>query len=209
MTMVGDMLNQALKAKVDGICSELSRFLVQPGEVMPSMNRQVLGQSRGDGPPSAPAVSLFAPPSSDATDSWWPADLGMPSSTGAQDHSRYAYFPAVRRLAIERHGHVTVYDTLEHQISGVSQQQSAGASLTLTSQWGVVQLASLPVVSVQGMPEAQTSAAQIHEPEWAAPAAPSPEDVITQIERLAALKHQGILSEEELASLKAELLKRL
>ena len=42
----------------------------------------------------------------------------MPSSTGAQNKIRYAYFPATRRLAIEIKGHVTIYDTLDHQISG-------------------------------------------------------------------------------------------
>ena len=78
----------------------------------------------------------------------------MPSSTGAQNHIRYAYFPAPRRLAIEIKGHVTIYDTLDHQISGVSQQQSAGASLTLTSQFGVVPLVILPVVSIDGVPSA-------------------------------------------------------
>jgi hypothetical protein len=40
-----------------------------------------------------------------------------------------------------------------------------------------------------------------------APAAPSPEeDVITQLERLGALKAQGLLTEEEFAAQKAKLL---
>jgi hypothetical protein len=43
---------------------------------------------------------------------------------------------------------VTVYDTLDHQIGGVSQQQGSGGSLTFTSQYGTVSVSSLPIVSV-------------------------------------------------------------
>ena len=209
MTMVSDLFNHVLKAQVDGICTELSRLLAQQVDVLQPVSHQAPSQSQGGGAPSAPEVSLFAPPTSNTTGPWWPAALGRPSSTGAQDHIRYAYFPAARRLAIDSHGHVTVYDTLEHQISGVSQQQSAGASLTFTSQLGVVQLASLPVVSVDGVPAAQTRTAQTQAPAQPVPAESSPEDVITTIERLAALKNQGVLSEEEFAATKAALLKRL
>ena len=42
---------------------------------------------------------------------------------------------------------MTVYDTLDHQIGGVSQQQSGDASFTFVSQRGLVRLADLPVVS--------------------------------------------------------------
>jgi hypothetical protein len=133
----------------------------------------------------------------------------MPSSTGAQNNIRYAFFPAPRRLVIDINGHVTVYDTLDHQISGVSQQQSAGASLTFTSQCGVVPLGSLPVVSVDGVPQVEPRVAQKHESELSVPAEQAQEDIIAKIERLAELKNKGILSEEEFASTKAELLKRL
>lgn len=212
MTMVGDMFNHGLKAKVDGVCSELARFLAQQPGVLQSMHRQ--SPSHGERQPAAPAVSLFIPDASTATGHWWPAELGMPSSTGSQNHIQYAYFPAPRRLAMAINGQVTVYDTLDHQISGVSQQQSAGASLTFSSQYGVVQLASLPVVSVDGSAPEETRAAPQPERAPSAPAEPSQagqvqEDILTTIERLAALQHKGILSEAEFASAKAELLKRL
>src|SRR4029077_18313099 len=84
-------------------------------------------------------------------DQWWPAELGFPNGTGAQNQVRYAYFNQKHRLAVELHGHVTVYDTLDHQISGVSQQQGHGGSLTLTSQHGTVRISALPVVSVDGL----------------------------------------------------------
>src|ERR1700757_766177 len=73
--------------------------------------------------------------------SWWA------SSTGAQNGVRYAYFAPAQRLAIEISGKVTVYDTLDHQIGGFSQQQSHGGSLTFSSQYGLVDVATLPVVS--------------------------------------------------------------
>lgn len=48
---------------------------------------------------------------------------------------------------------------------------------------------------------------QVEYVEVAAPAAPAPEeDVITQLERLGALKAQGILTDEEFAAQKAKLL---
>lgn len=212
MTMVGDMFNQALKAKVDGVCSELAQLLAQQPDVLPSMSSQLPKQAGRQ--PSGPEVSLFVPAASGTTSHWWPAALGMPSSSGAQHNLQYAYFPASRRLAIAINGRVTVYDTREHQISGVSQQQGAGASLTFSSQCGVVELASLPIVSIDGIPQEEMPAAPEQGAALSAPVEPSQakpvqEDIITTIERLAALQQKGILSEAEFASTKAELLKRL
>jgi hypothetical protein len=42
--------------------------------------------------------------------------------------------------------------SLDHEISGVSQQQGSGGSLTFTSQYGTVSVSSLPIVSVDGAP---------------------------------------------------------
>jgi hypothetical protein len=80
------------------------------------------------------------PPASD----WWPEGLSNPGSSGAQNGMRYAFFPEQRRLAIERDGKVTQYDTGDHRIQGVSQQQSgAGGDPAFTSQNGDVDLKSL------------------------------------------------------------------
>ena len=104
---------------------------------------------------------------------------------------------------------MTVYDTLDHQISGVSQQQGRGGSLTLTSQRGTVSVSTLPVVSVDG--------AQVKTPEPRMAPASEPyrpdsaqeTDLFAKIERLAELHKKGILSSEEFAAKKAELLSRL
>jgi Short C-terminal domain len=217
MTMVGDMFNHGLKAKVDGLCSELSQILAtQPFVPFPAgfhaqSQRQGGGQQEGSPDFSETAsVSLFVPETSGrASGQWWPAELGFANGTGAQNQVRYAYFNQTHRLAVELNGQVTVYDTLDHQIGGVSQQQGGGGSLTLTSQHGTVGVATLPVVSADGV---QTKASE----SWVAPASEPgrPDsnqemDIFVKIERLAELHKKGILSAEEFAAKKAELLARL
>jgi len=108
---------------------------------------------------------------------------------------------------------VTVYDSLDHQIGGVSQQQGSGGSLTFTSQYGTVSVSKLPVVSVDGVPS------NAPDPRLAPAPAPNPAphraetaqetDIFAKIERLADLQQKGILSPEEFAAKKAELLSRL
>jgi hypothetical protein len=56
---------------------------------------------------------------------------------------RYAFFPDARRLLIEQDGKLTTYDSGDHRISSVSQQDSQGASLAFTSQNGSVKLEQL------------------------------------------------------------------
>src|SRR5258708_39088999 len=85
-------------------------------------------------------------------------------------------------LAVELNGHVTVYDTLDHQISGVSQQQGRGGSLTLASEHGTVIVSTLPVVSADGgptkAPEPQAApASEPYRPESA-----QETDLLTKIE---------------------------
>ena len=156
--------------------------------------------------------SLFVPPPAGSSGHWWPADLGRPTSTGAQNDVRYAYFAQTRRLAIEVNGRVTVYDTLDHQISGFSQQQSSGGSLTFSSQHGLVDVASLPVLSVDGVPRhvpVPTTSSPVPQNSVGAPSVGGEADVFATIEKLAELRDKGILSEEEFATKKAELLARL
>ena len=143
---------------------------------------------------------------------WWPADLGVPSSLGAQNEVRYAYFPATRRLAIDINGKVTVYDTQDHQISGFSQQQPGSGSLSFSSQLGGVDVSRLPAVS--GVNGTKTSPEPMHKAAAEQQAATSKssgrhEDILTAIERLAELHARGILTEAEFSVKKAELLGRL
>lgn len=74
---------------------------------------------------------------------WWPDDLGQPSSSGSQNGVRYAFFPEKQRLAIERNGKMELYDSGDHKISGILQQQGSGQSLTFSSQNGDVNINEL------------------------------------------------------------------
>ncbi|MDO9713473.1 hypothetical protein [Paracraurococcus lichenis] len=77
---------------------------------------------------------------------WWPEELGQPASSGGQNETRYAFFPDHRRLAVLQEGAVMLYETGDHQITGVSQQQGFGQSLIFTSQKGEVRLGELKKV---------------------------------------------------------------
>lgn len=131
MTMVGDMFNYQLKSKVDGICGELSSAIVE-------QNLQVVPPP----PPQKPGM-----PSQNSWGQWWPTELGAPNTSGSQNQYRYAYFANMHRLAISDGMNVTIYDTLDHNIGGVSQQQGGVAGVGFTSQYGNVDLRTLPLVS--------------------------------------------------------------
>ena len=215
MTMVGDMFNHGLKAKVDGLCSELSQMLAtQPFVPFPGgiqSQRQGGGQQEGGHDVvTTSSVSLFVTePSGLAAGQWWPEELGFPNGTGAQNAVRYAYFNQKHRLAVELNGKVTIYDTGDHLISGVSQQQGHVGSLTLISQHGTIDVASLPVVAADGARSKAAEAPMAIAREPDRDDSPQEIDLFAKIERLSELHKKGILSPEEFAAKKTELLARL
>ncbi len=216
MTMVGNMFDNALKARVDALCNELTQLLASTA-VFPA-------------PGSQAQVGFGA-------NNWWPGDLGVPSSTGGQNDVRYAFFPGTRRLAIQFGGVTKVFDTGEHQIGGVQQQQGTGySSVSFTSQFGTFGVSSLhelgahqtahtPPAGPQHQVQSQSGPAPQFFPETpagqpaqpvaapAAPPAPGTSDdsqaIVAAIESLAGLHQRGILSDQEFATKKAELLARL
>jgi hypothetical protein len=231
MIMLGDMFNNYLKNSVGGLCEELSNLvinqpsLIQSGSFQ-SQNQGTQQQSNFGGNSSITsgqqqnssgplgAVSLFVPPPAGSSGNWWPAGLQFPNSTGAQNNVRYAYFAGIRRLAIEANGHVTLYDTLDHQIGGFSQQQSVGGSITFTSQYGLVDVNTLPIISIDNEPvqppaQPHTPARNIQPGPVATQMANQEADIFGAIEKLAQLKDKGILTDEEFSAKKAELLARL
>jgi hypothetical protein len=225
MTMVGDMFNNGLKATVAGLCAELS---------------YALGGGTAIFTPVAQAMSGgFGGHFGGFGQSSWPAELGQPSSSGGQNNMRYAVFPDSRRLAIDMNGQVEIFDTLDHWISGVSQQQSGDQSLSFSSQYGNVRVSDLPRVppaAPQSAPQTAPQPAPLPAeaepvfvpqvdvpfdmpqgsfvsaplPPQAAPTAPlAAEAVLGLIRQLAELRESGILTEDEFTSKKAELLSRL
>lgn len=230
MTMVGDMFDNALKARVDALCGELAQLLTTT-TVFPASATS----------PAAGFTSAY----------WWPADLGVPSATGAQNNARYAIFPTTRRLAIQINGITKIFDTGEHHIGGVQQQQGGGyGSVSFTSQLGTFAVSNLPELGAQELAETPAAAPapqyqgqyqsgpppqsapssragapqyqgqyQSSTPPQSAPPTPAPEPIpgasgdaatiVAAIESLAGLHQRGILSDEEFAAKKAELLGRL
>jgi Short C-terminal domain len=223
MTMVGgNMFDNALKARVDALCNELAQLLA--------------------------TTSVF-PPSMFTSANWWPANLGVPSAAGGQNNVRYAIFPSTRRLAINVNGVTKVFDTGEHRIGGVQQQQQGGGygSVSFTSQFGTFGVSSLTELGAQRVaetpaaapaPQYQSGPPSQFAPQTQAPApqyqsqyqsdpasqftpqtqAPEPASgasgddptaIVAAIESLAGLHQRGVLSDEEFAAKKAELLGRL
>lgn len=221
MVMVGDMFNNGLKHRVDMLCNELAGLLRE--QPAPGGGGIYQSQSQNGG-----GVSLFVAGTA-AGGQWWPNELGAAASTGAQNDMRYAFFPQARRLAIQHGGATRIYDTGDNALSGFSQQQGGDQSLTFTSQYGLVRVADLPLVSPHDVapvsppqepvrtfsPEPQPSAPAFSTPQAVA-AAPAPpaaplaaDDILKTIERLADLKQKGVLTEQEFAAKKADLLARL
>ncbi len=203
MTMVGgNMFDNALKARVDALCIELAQLLA--------------------------TASVF-PPSMFPSANWWPADLGVPSAAGGQNNVRYAIFPSTRRLAIQINSVTKVFDTGQHRIGGVQQQQQSGGygSVSFTSQFGTFDVSSLAELDTQPAAEAPAAgpapqsqsqyqpgpapqfAPETQAPEPASGASGDPGAIVAAIESLASLHERGILSDEEFAAKKTELLGRL
>ncbi len=208
MTMIGDMFNHGLQATVSGLASELSSLLASTQVYVPARPPAVSG----------PADTLHQANRND----WWPGGLGRPSSSGGQNGSRYAVFPAARRLAVQSgDGPVHLYDTLDHLIGGVQQQQGGlPGTLSFSSQYGTFTVDSLPLENpLHPLPQQQPAAQQDPGPDpsmstpESAPTAGAdgtdPEAILAMIERLSDLHQRGVLSDAEFSAKKAELLARL
>lgn len=215
MMMLSDMFNHGLKSRVDALCQDISGILAHQPGLLQTGSYQSQSQSGGgqqcqaSGAPMGQS-SLFVP---DPEDNWWPTDLGAPSATGNQNNVRYAYFANLRRLAVKTGRQVWVYDTRDHQIGGFSQQQGSGSSITFSSQFGTVDLSSLPVVSRDGQP-VQSASPLPDSPHTPSPGSSSGNppiggDVFAVLERLGELRDKGIVSDDEFNKKKADLLSRL
>ncbi|MFK8111588.1 MAG: SHOCT domain-containing protein [Rubripirellula sp.] len=233
MTMVSDLFNNQLKYRVDSVCNDIANELAANQLIPFSGSFQSQSQNGSSAQAQAAGVigsnnSLFGP---DPATNWWPNELGAPSAIGSQNNVRYAYFPINHRLAVTTGGEAWVYDTMDHQIGGFSQQQGTGGSITFTSQFGTVSLSSLPLVSRGGVPQTPTAASPAPPSLVVAPEPPNqspapvptppsesmepthnsstPEDVIDTLNRLGGLMEKGYITAEEFDSKKSELLGRL
>ncbi|MET0256993.1 MAG: SHOCT domain-containing protein [Methylobacterium sp.] len=220
MVMVGRMNDHGLKARVTALCEDMSAALPE------------LAPRRSQG-------SAMSRSSSGSSGDWWPEGLGRASSVGAQNATRYAWFPDSRRLAVETDGRVALYDTGDHVITGASQQQSGTSSFRFSGPHGVISLDDLTPVG-QAQSQSQTGEPARAEPISSQPASSEPRrafasrhddtrspvpsteparppaatahpqtDVLSTLERLAELHRKGILTDAEFSGKKTELLARL
>lgn len=183
MTMVGRMFDDGLRARVAALCGELAATLPAEGFASHSSSGRPVGAGE-----------------------WWPGGLGRPSSTGSQNGMRYAYFPESRRLAIEEGSGVVVYDTGDHEISGVSQSNGL---LRFSGAAGPVALDRLSRIEAEAAdPQPATESAPAT-PDPAPAKRSDPDDILATIERLADLHARGVLTSQEFRDKKTELLARL
>ena len=118
----------ATKSKLDALCTDIAAHLKESPP------------AGGAGRWEAEGISYR---SMYGSADWWPSGLGGPGAVGAQNDMRYAVFPESRRLVLDDHGAISIYDTGNHQISGVAQAQSSDQTLSFTSQDGLVRVANL------------------------------------------------------------------
>lgn len=236
MTMISDMSNSSLKMVIDNLCVELANLIKddyfnpikwgEPSSPQGSGQQQQQSQVNIDNSEAVKAQPFNYVP-------WWPIELGSPTISGSQNGLLYAYFAHKQRLVLEKQGEIAVYNTLHHQISGVSQQQnSSGQLLTFTSPDGTFAVADLPLISAftRQVHEQSVKKSNQHTDiiakaekikEMLPRAAPRIEpltkpvdesqqpDIFSTIKKLAELKDQGIISESEFEAKKTELLSRL
>jgi hypothetical protein len=126
MVSIGDMFNNALKARVQLLAEAIASEYRQAGGGFTPMPPMQMSQ-------------------------WWAAaNLGTPSQAGEQNDSRYAYFQSKDRLVIERGGQLMIYDTAGYTLTGAMQQQSnTTGTLAFNTPHGTVTEADLKHLATQ------------------------------------------------------------
>lgn len=228
--------NNSLTAKINGLCLELSHILPNEPVIYVPLSLQSQRQNQQQGSYSD---SIIHEGNNVGTSSnWWPSDLGVPTMTGTQNNMRYAYFAEIKRLAMEIDGQVTIFDTLDHQISGISQQPGTNLSITFTSQDGTMDLLNLPVISTDMDTELNVAPINMNPSDLTIeeisidddtntnitsvqdnlsqdnssltqPLASQQMGILMTIEKLAELRQKDILTEEDFLEKKHQLLSRL
>ena len=194
MIMLATGFDDTLRHRVAGLCDALAAWV---DESVARRSSQSQSQSSGAAPGTHPTHG----------GAWWPQSLGAPDASGSQDGMRYAWFADARRLAVDDGGQLTVYDTGDHRVGGVSQQQGGSRDLSFTGQHGRIDLALLPVVGPERGGDDPAP------PKAAAPsgrnASTGTTDPFVALEKLGALYAGGVLTDAEFTAKKAELLKQI
>ena len=126
MTQIGDMFNDALKAKVSAFCQEMSAHA--PG-ARAAQNVYEGGRRRRPGRCAARTAG-------------GPRARPTHVVRGAEQHE-LRLLPGQAPARLSRDGRVTVYDTGEHRLTGFSQQQPGTGDFAFAGQSGPVALHEL------------------------------------------------------------------
>ncbi|WP_423821055.1 SHOCT domain-containing protein [Salinisphaera sp. SPP-AMP-43] len=194
LIMITDPADGLLKNRIDALCHALSRLLRE--STPDTIHRRISDHARAWDTPG------------NLRHAWWPAELGEPAISGETERLAYAYFEAACRFAIRYDGAIVWYDTGEHRLTGIAQHSGASpADLVLTSTQAALALAELKrIESVEdetsapgSMPGGAVAGERLSESTA----------IFEALERLAALRDQGVLTEDEFVAKKQELLSRL
>ncbi|MES1930760.1 hypothetical protein SADO_15969 [Salinisphaera dokdonensis CL-ES53] len=194
--------DRVLNNAIESLCNRLSALL-RAQQVQEQPGRKRIS-------PTARAWDTSAAP----RQRWWPAEWGDPVATGQADDLAYAFFDDAARLAIQ-HGHdVDLYKTADHHITGISQaQQGPTGSLVFTTPFGELELAQLERCDSSRQnadgPTRSDRMADNGENCADASSTQSSTEILDAIKELGALHRDGVLTDEEFAAKKQDLLQRL
>jgi hypothetical protein len=135
MVLVSRPTDHQLRARVDGLCSELAAIVQGSDTSAPAALNREAG--------TAPASGCVSLP---AGESWWPASFGHPAASGDQNGIRYAYFPQYQRLLLQQGARIDAYDTGDLQITGAGRQQGNAHTLTFSTDRGPIDVKKLKCV---------------------------------------------------------------
>lgn len=173
--------------RIEALCNALSGLYRRQSDAAASSHRRVDANAR--------AWDTTA----SAQQRWWPSDWGEPAASGALGNYGYAFFDGAQRLAIRHGDDVALYETGGHHITGIAHAQpDTLANLVLTTP-----SRELPLV------ELRPCAAQASDVRGSAGGDRNMNNILQAIEKLGALHREGVLSDEEFAANKRELLARL
>jgi hypothetical protein len=137
MLMIHAAADRQLRTRVEGLLDEVAAVVRGSDTAAPA--------ALARDPDAPPALSRVDLP---AGESWWPAPYGHPAAQGCQSGIRYAWFPGRCCVLVQVGSRIDCYDTAEHQVRGVGQQQGSSSRLVLTTASGEIPLDYLQCIPI-------------------------------------------------------------
>jgi hypothetical protein len=138
MLMIHAGADRQLRTRVEGLLDEVAAVVRGSETAAPAALQRDPGS-----PAAASRVDL------PAGESWWPASYGHPTAHGCQSGIRYALFPGRHCVLVQIGSRIDCYDTADHQVHGVGQQQGHSSRLVLSTATGEVPLDRLECIPIE------------------------------------------------------------